>query len=192
MSSPTSSSPLKKSVGRTVVSLSFWRSLDSGVKRSPVYSGQSWISRGVFGPFPKSRTKNAKAHVVHLSEQSMAVLARADRPGPYVFSLLGTKPFQEFSQAKRLLDQLWGVTGWRLHDLRRTCVSGMARLGVAPHVADKILNHQSGTISGVAAVYQRHNFLTERRAALDLWGAHVGQLLTGMCPERRMALKIVA
>ena len=122
----------------------------------------------------------------------MAVLARADRPGPYVFSLLGTKPFQEFSQAKRLLDQLWGVTGWRLHDLRRTCVSGMARLGVAPHVADKILNHQSGTISGVAAVYQRHNFLTERRAALDLWGAHVGQLLTGMCPERRMALKIVA
>jgi hypothetical protein len=44
------------------------------------------------------------------------------------------------------------VTGWQLHDLRRTCVSGMARLGVAPHVADKILNHQAGTISGVAAV----------------------------------------
>src|SRR5262249_40064147 len=50
---------------------------------------------------PKSRTKNAKAHVVHLSEQSMAVLARADQPGPNVFSLLGTKPFQEFSRAKR-------------------------------------------------------------------------------------------
>src|SRR5262249_10897358 len=64
---------------------------------------------------PKSRAKNAKAHVVHLSEQSMAVLTRADQPGPYVFSLLGTKPFQEFSRAKRLLDQLSGVTGWRLH-----------------------------------------------------------------------------
>jgi hypothetical protein len=49
----------------------------------------------------------------------------------------------------------------------------MARLGVAPHVADKILNHQAGTISGVAAVYQRHDFLAERRAALDLWGAHI-------------------
>src|SRR5262245_113034 len=122
---------------------------------------------------PKSRTKNAKAHVIHLSEQSMAVLARADQQGPYVFSLLGTKPFQEFSQAKRRLDQLSGVTGWRLHDLRRTCVSGMARLGVAPHVADKILNHQSGTISGVAAVYQRHEFLTERREALERWGAYV-------------------
>jgi integrase len=104
---------------------------------------------------PKSRTKNAKPHVVHLSNQSMAVLKRADQRGPYVFSLLGTKPFQEFSRAKRRLDQLSGVAGWRLHDLRRTCVSGMARLGVAPHVADKILNHQAGTISGVAAVYQR-------------------------------------
>ena len=95
-------------------------------------------------------------------------------------------------RAKRLLDQLSGVTGWRLHDLRRTCVSGMARLGVAPHVADKILNHQAGTISGVAAVYQRHEFLAERQAALDLWGAHVGQLLGEISHDRRMDLKIVA
>src|SRR5262245_62102020 len=126
---------------------------------------------------PKSRTKNAKAHVVHLSEQSMAVLARADQPGPYVFSLLGTKPFQEFSRAKRRLDQLSGVAGWRLHDLRRTCVSGMARLGIAPHVADKILNHQSGAISGVAAVYQRHEFMCERQAALERWGTHIAHIV---------------
>ena len=140
---------------------------------------------------PKSRTKNAKVHVVHLCEQSIDVLKRARRQGPLVFSLLGTKPFQEFSKAKSVLDQLSGVSGWRLHDLRRTCVSGMARLGVAPHVADKILNHQSGTISGVAAVYQRHEFLAERRAALDLWGAHIGRLI-GETHDRRMDLKIVA
>jgi hypothetical protein len=84
------------------------------------------------------------------------------------------------------------VTGWRLHDLRRTCVSGMARLGVVPHVADKILNHQSGTISGVAAVYQRHEFLAERRAALNLWGAHVSQILRDASREYRGELKIVA
>jgi integrase len=141
---------------------------------------------------PKSRTKNAKAHVVHLSDQSTAVLKRADQQGPLVFSQLGTKPFQEFSRAKRLLDRLSGVTGWTIHDLRRTCVSGMARLGIAPHVADKILNHQAGTISGVAAVYQRHEFLSERRQALDLWGAHVGELLVGISKERRIDLKIVA
>ena len=138
---------------------------------------------------PRLRTKNAKVHVVHLSEQSMAVLRRLDQRGPYVFSLLGNKPFQKFSKAKRLLDQLSGVTGWRLHDLRRTCVSGMAQLGVAPHVADKILNHQSGTISGVAAVYQRHEFIAERRAALDLWGSHVNELLGGIPQDQ---LKIVA
>jgi hypothetical protein len=56
-------------------------------------------------------------------------------------------------------------------------VSGMARLGVAPHVADKILNHVGGAISGVAAVYQRHEFLKERRDALERWGAHVEGLL---------------
>ena len=126
---------------------------------------------------PKSRTKNAKTHAVHLSEQSIDVLKRANRQGPLVFSLQGTKPFQEFSRTKSVLDQLSGVSGWRLHDLRRTCVSGLARLGIAPHVADKILNHQSGTISGVAAIYQRHEFLAERQVALDLWGAHIVQLL---------------
>ena len=109
-----------------------------------------------------------------------------------VDSLLGTKPFQDFTHAKRRLDQLSGVTGWRLHDLRRTCVSGMARLGVAPHIADKILNHQSGTISGVAAVYQRHGFLAERRAALDAWEAHVDRLLANVPDEGAIGLKAVA
>ena len=54
----------------------------------------------------------------------------------------------------------------------------MARLGVPPHVADKILNHQSGTISGVAAVYQRHDFLAERKLALERWGRHI-EVLAG-------------
>ncbi|MCP6291704.1 hypothetical protein NL468_28930, partial [Klebsiella pneumoniae] len=53
----------------------------------------------------------------------------------------------------------------------------MARLGVAPHVADKILNHQSGTISGVAAVYQRHEFMAEREEAVRRWGAYLANLL---------------
>jgi integrase len=126
---------------------------------------------------PASRTKNAKPHVVHLSKQSVAVLMRMPKLGRFVFSVSGAKPFQSFSQFKRALDTRCGVPDWRLHDLRRTCVSGMARLGVPPHVADKVLNHQSGTISGVAAVYQRHEFLSERKAALDHWGAHVEALL---------------
>jgi integrase len=141
---------------------------------------------------PKARTKNAKPHVVHLSKQALDVLKRADQCGPLMLSPLGTKTFQNFTHAKRLLDQLSGVTGWRLHDLRRTCVSGMARLGVAPHVADKILNHQGGTISGVAAVYQRHEFLSERKEALDRWGAHVVHVLDQTSAKRPASLQRVA
>jgi integrase len=126
---------------------------------------------------PKARTKNGKLHIVHLSNPALIILNRAKTIRPFVFSLAGEKPFQDFRRAKRELDALSAVKDWRLHDLRRTCVSGMARLGIAPHVADKILNHQSGTISGVAAVYQRHEFLAERKEALDRWGAHVAKIV---------------
>jgi hypothetical protein len=61
----------------------------------------------------------------------------------------------------------------------------MARLGIAPHVADKILNHQCGTISGVAAVYQRHEFRAEQRVALEQWGAHVVTIVAEASGELR-------
>src|SRR5947209_15732951 len=90
------------------------------------------------------RTKNAKSHEVHLSDPVIALLRRANEQSKFVFSRSSDSSFQDFSAAKREVDHLSGVTGWRLHDLRRTCVSGIARLGIAPHVADKILNHQAG------------------------------------------------
>ena len=141
---------------------------------------------------PNLRTKNAKPHSVHVSHQAIAVLSQAKMQGKLVFSVAGTHSFQDFSNAKREVDALSGVNGWRLHDLRRTCVSGMAGLGVAPHVADKILNHQSGSISGVAAVYQRHQFLAERKEALERWGTHVAQIVSDALMERRSGLSLVA
>lgn len=70
------------------------------------------------------------------------------------------------------------IPGWILHDLRRTVATGMARLGVQPHVVDKVLNHTSGKIRGVAAVYNRFEYLKERRVALDAWGGYVTDLVT--------------
>src|SRR5260370_25465569 len=125
---------------------------------------------------PGARTKNKKAHIVHLSEPAWKVIAR-NPEGALIFGTSTGKRFQAFRKGKRALDEICGVAAWRLHDLRRTIVSGMARLGVPPHVADKILNHQAGTISGVAAVYQRHDFLAERKEALDRWGNHVEQII---------------
>jgi integrase len=77
---------------------------------------------------PKSRTKNAKGHVVDLSDHSIAVLDRMKKQDNDDFAFGGSKPFQDFARAKRKLDELSKITGWCLHDLRRTCVSGMARL----------------------------------------------------------------
>jgi integrase len=141
---------------------------------------------------PKERTKNGKAHVVHLTKASVALVQRRPKIGEYAFSTPASKPYRDFSAAKRELDAISGVVNWRLHDLRRTCVSGMARLGVAPHVADKILNHQAGTISGVAAVYQRHDFLSERREALERWAAHVILIASTPAAEHAIDLRRAA
>ena len=70
-----------------------------------------------------------------------------------------------------------GTSDWRIHDLLRTATTLMARIGIAPHVADKVLNHQSGTISGVAAVYNRFEYLDERKAALEALGRFIENLI---------------
>ncbi|MBL6934275.1 MAG: integrase arm-type DNA-binding domain-containing protein [Alphaproteobacteria bacterium] len=126
---------------------------------------------------PGERTKNGKPHFIHLSEQAMEVLKDIPKVGEFVFTTNGRTPFSGFSKAKRQLDELSTVSDWRLHDIRRTATTGIAHLGIPPHIADKVLNHQGGTISGVAAVYQRHDFLEERKTALDAWGNYVQSLL---------------
>jgi integrase len=68
------------------------------------------------------------------------------------------------------------VNGWRIHDVRRTVASGMARIGVDPHVIEKVLNHKSGIISGVAAVYNRYAYEKEKRSALNRWAEHVADV----------------
>jgi hypothetical protein len=75
------------------------------------------------------------------------------------------------------------IPDWRLHDLRRTATTGMARLNFPPHVVDKVLNHLSGTIHGVAAVYNRFEYLEERRAALEAWGRYIDNLVSFAAPN---------
>ena len=68
---------------------------------------------------------------------------------------------------------------WTIHDLRRTAASGMAGLGIAPHVVEAVLNHKSGTIKGVAAVYNRYSYSAEKRAALEAWARALDAIVTG-------------
>jgi hypothetical protein len=53
----------------------------------------------------------------------------------------------------------------------------MAGIGIAPHVVDKILNHVSGAIRGVAAIYNRHAYIDERKAAIEAWSRRVESLV---------------
>lgn len=94
----------------------------------------------------------------------------------YVFTTTRKSPVSGFSKALRRLSEGSQTTDWRWHDLRRTAASGMARLSVAPHVVEKVLNHVSGIISGVAAVYNRHGYGNGKRDALEQWGSALAKL----------------
>lgn len=118
---------------------------------------------------PKEATKMDRLHEVPLSPMAVEILKGASHNGKFVFSTTGKTPISGFSRAKARLDKDSKLTGWRLHDLRRTAASGMAEIGMAPHVIEKVLNHATGQISGVAAVYNRHLYQREKQDALHAW-----------------------
>ena len=128
---------------------------------------------------PGSRTKNHDAHVLPLSACVAGLIRLQPRThDELVFPARGNEQstFSGFSKLKRRLEQLSRVQEFTLHDLRRTAATGMARLGVAPHVVERVLNHSTGTFGGVAGIYNRFAYLPEMRQALELWSAHVAGL----------------
>ncbi len=75
---------------------------------------------------------------------------------------------------------------WTLHDLRRSCTTGIARIGIQPHVIEAVLNHSSGFRAGAAGVYQRHPYLVECGRAVDSWADHVLRLKTPQEPAAQV------
>lgn len=157
------------------------------LQRREEVCGMRWdeldLERAVW-TIPASRAKNGKAHDVHLSEPAIRILRAEDelavRADKFVFTTTGRAPVQAFSKAKVRLDKAMAelnggtpVPHWVLHDLRRTGTTVLARAGFPPHVVDKLLNHVKGAISGVAAVYNRHGYETERGEALDALASHI-------------------
>jgi integrase len=140
---------------------------------------------------PRSKAKNGRAHEVQLSTAAIEILDSLPHVNErMLFTTTGTTAVSGFSRAKERMRSAMAakrselgegaveIPEWTLHDLRRTAATGMAKLNISPHVVDKILNHTSGTIKGVAAVYNRFAYLEERRAALDAWGRYVEGLIT--------------
>jgi integrase len=128
---------------------------------------------------PAERCKNGKAHSVDLAPKALEILKCVPRVSPFVFNTRGETSPSGFSKAKLNLDDIIERAGgaalrpWRLHDLRRTAATGMAALGYAPHIIERVLNHISGAQGGLVAVYQHYQYRPERREALFAWAAHV-------------------
>lgn len=146
---------------------------------------------------PASRAKNEVAASWPLSElavKELDALAKRVRPAGgwprrgFLFSTNGETTVSGFSKAKGRLEALVAkenakrddpllIEPWRFHDLRRTLATGMQRLGVRFEVTEAILNHVSGSKSGVAGIYQRHDWGPEKIVALQKWADHVAALL---------------
>jgi len=132
---------------------------------------------------PRHKAKSDRTHEVQLSDQVIALLQALPRVGPFVFTGRRGGGVTGFTHGKDILDSAMAAAAgakiekFILHDLRRTCASGMARLGIPPHVVDRILNHSAGTIRGVAAVYNRFEYHDERRNALAAWSSYVAGLI---------------
>ena len=133
---------------------------------------------GFVWTIPSNRTKNRRPHVVPLPPLARKIIAEVERLDgcKYVFSINQRTPVSGFAKVKKRLDAKMGVPPWVLHDLRRTAATGMAELGVAPHIVELCLNHISGAKAGVAGTYNRSVQMPERRAALELWAKRVQSL----------------
>jgi integrase len=125
---------------------------------------------------PGTRTKNHRPLVLVLPPLALDLIPPTE--GVYVFG--SDKPVTSFSRMKAELDKAMpGVPPWVTHDLRRTAATGMANLGIMPHVIEAVLNHVSGAKSGVAGIYNRAAYTDEKRAALERWATHIDGLVSG-------------
>ena len=109
-------------------------------------------------------TKNRRTHRLPITPMVAKLLPRLEY-------------FNGFSRAKYRIDREVPLPHWTLHDLRRTFATNHARLGTPIHIVEALLNHVSGTISGVAAIYIRHNFLAEAKVAQLRYEEFLAELL---------------
>ncbi len=151
----------------------------SGMMRSEVdIAAARWT-------IPPDRTKNGLEHVVHLPAAALALVEMAvaksdmDSEDAPLFTRTG-EPIASnaVAQAVRLKLQVASNRRFTAHDFRRTAATGMANLGVAPHIIEAVLNHISGFRSGVAGTYNRAQYEKEKAEAIEKWAKHVGDLIT--------------
>ena len=185
---------------------SFFRLLVLTAQRRSEVAGMMWgeLNRdAATWIIPATRAKNKTDHLVPLTDAVIAELdllalvqqvkAKADKPDATkwpktgnVLTTNGRTAISGFTKVKAALDLAMAkartksggpaIEPWRIHDLRRTVATGFQRLGVRFEVTEAVLNHISGSKSGVAGIYQKHDWKAEKRTALEAWARHVAAI----------------
>ena len=142
------------------------------------------LKRGLI-VLPPERTKNGRQHELPLSHQALAILARQPHRNSSDY-LFGERAFNNWDRRKQEVDARAGIAPYRLHDLRRSCATGLAELGIQPWYIEAVLNHYSKTAhgslippghrAGVAGTYNRAKYVDEMRAALQRWADHIDHI----------------
>ena len=149
---------------------------------------------------PRELTKADRSHEVPLSALALKILDGLPHfAGEYVFTTTGgERPVAGISKAKKRAEKFVAelveqkpeefsdVTNWRIHDLRRTCGTGIARLGIATSTISRVLNHKQG---GVTQIYDRYSYLDEKRRALDTWGNKLTSIIRPKDDRKVVALR---
>ncbi len=143
------------------------------------------LERGLLS-IPGARTKNHHALNLTLPALAVSILRSApQREGrDYVFGTRGGAfcawSYSSLTLNRRIVDQRGAaIAGWRIHDIRRTVATGMAEIGIAPHVIEAILNHRGGHKAGVAGIYNRATYETKIKGALAIWAEHLTGIVGG-------------
>jgi integrase len=128
---------------------------------------------------PGTRSKNGRALTLPVTPMMLEIIESVPRRERLDILWGYRKGFTGWTLGKQALDAKIGLPPWTHHDIRRSVATGMADLGVAPHVIEAILNHQSGTKRGPAGIYNRSGYTNEVRTALLMWSDHIRSIVEG-------------
>jgi integrase len=145
----------------------------AGLRWSEVDLRHSLIS------LPGERTKNSKPHDIAIADTARSLLETREKTDRDLIFGRGDGPFSGWSKAKIALDARTALKHWTIHDLRRSVATGMADIGIQPHVIEAVLNHVSGHKGGIAGIYNRAQYSAEKAQALARWDEHIRGVVEG-------------
>jgi integrase len=140
----------------------------AGLRRSELTpDGQTWM-------IPGARYKSGRDVVIPLSAAAQKIIAAQPQLGDYVFSANGTHALGNFADRKGDFDKACGVSGWTIHDLRRTARTLLSRAGIGADIAEQCLGH---ALTGVRGTYDRHAYESEKRHAFEALAPQIERIV---------------